>query len=244
VHLTDIESFPFFDVEAAPIPLDARKALARSSQRMTELALLDDFDQTRSYEAQRDAFDEDVFDFFALADNERALVRETVNILMPSIRPRSFKSLDTPAQRTPRPDDFGRYGTALAEALTGWRERTGGKGRFHVSVVTSEPHRPGPTGLVRIDYTPDRTAPGAATVRIDDQLVQTTLSELRRLGLTVIPSGDALQLVPDAHIWTNGVLYLARPLTQRSWTLRQALRDAEHIVRTVQSRQGYRQEVA
>jgi hypothetical protein len=244
VHLTDIESFPFFDVEGAPNPLVSRKALARASQRMTELAHLGDIIQARTYESQWYAFDEDVFDFFGLSGNERALVRETVNILMPSIRPRSFKSLDTPAQRTACSEDFGRYGSSLTEALTAWRERTGGKGRFHVSVVTSEPHRPGPTGVVRIDYTPDKRAPATSTAQIDDQLVQTTLWELRRLGLRVIPSGDALQLVPDAHIWTNGVLYLVRPLTQRSWTLRQALRDAEHIVRTVQSRQEQRQGVA
>jgi hypothetical protein len=236
VHLSDIESFPFFDVEAAPNPLAARNALARASQCMTELAGLDDIDQARNYKTQRDALDEDVFDFFALSENERALVRETVNVLMPSIRPRSFKSLDTPAQRAASPDDFRLYGSALAGALTEWRRRTGGKGRFRVSVVTSEPSRPGPTGVVRIDYTPDRTAPATATAQIDDQLVETTLSELRRLGLTIIPSGAPLQLVPDAHIWTNGAVYLVRSLTRRSWSLRRALRDAEHIVRTVQSR--------
>ncbi|MEJ0049190.1 MAG: N-6 DNA methylase [Rhodospirillales bacterium] len=235
VHLTDIESFPFFDVEAAPDPVLAQEVLARTSQRMTDLAQRDDFDQARSYETLRDAFDNDVFDFFALSEDERALVRETVEILMPSIRPRSFKSLDTPAQQAARKEDFERYGNALANALTRWRERTGGKGRFQVSVVTSQPRRAGPIGIVRIEYKPSKTAPATATTTIDDQLVQSTLSELRQLGLTIIPSGDALQLVPDAHIWTNGALYLVRPLTRRSWTLRQAVRDAEYIVRTVQS---------
>lgn len=235
VHLTDIESFPFFDAAEAPNPIAARKVLDRTAERMTELARLDDFDQARSYEGQRDAFNEDVFEFFSLSDSERALVRETVDILMPSIRPRSFKSLDTPAQQTARPADFNQYGNALADALTEWRRRTGGKGRFHVSVVTSEPHRPGSIGVVRIEFTSKKTAPATAVARIDDELVQTTLSELRRSGLTVIPSGDALQLVPDVHVWTNGALYLVRPLTRRSWTLRQALRDAEHIVRTVQN---------
>ena len=237
VHLTDIESFPFFDVEAAPNPLAARNAVARVSQRMSDLARLDNLDQARNFKTQRHAFDEDVFDFFALSEKERSLVRETVDVLMPSIRPRSFKSLYTPAQRAASPDDFRLYGTALAASLTEWRQRTGGKGRFRVSVVTSEPNRPGPSGIVRIDYAPDWTAPATATLQIDNQIVQTTLSELRRLGLTIIPSGAALQLVPDAHIWTNGTVYLVRPLTRRSWTLRQAFRDAEHIVRMVQQRQ-------
>jgi hypothetical protein len=43
-------------------------------------------------------------------------------------------------------------------------------------------------------------------------------------------------LVPDALLWVNGALYLVRPLTRRSWTVRQAMRDAERIVRDVQAR--------
>ena len=246
VHLSDIGSFPFFGTEDAPNPIAARRVLDRTVGKMLEIARRDDFGQIQSYEADRDAFDEDVFTYFSLSENERALVRETVDIFLPSIRPRSFKNLNTPAQQTARPDDFRRYGEALAEALGEWCRRTGGKGRFHVSVVTNEPQRPGSVGVVRIDYTPKKSAPATAVARIDDQVVRATLSELRQLGLKIIPSGDALQLIPDTHIWTNGALYIVRLLARRNWTLRQALRDAEHIVRMVQHRQmsSSRSEVA
>ena len=99
VHLTDIASFPFFEPAKAPDPITARKALDRTVGRMTELSRLDEIDQSQYYEESREAFDDDVFDFFSLSDSERALVRETVDLLMPSIRPRSFNNLDTPAQR-------------------------------------------------------------------------------------------------------------------------------------------------
>jgi hypothetical protein len=237
VHLTDVESFPFFDVDSAPNSQSAAKALAQISDRMAELARLPELNQALRYDELREAFDEDVFDYFDLSRNERILVRETVEILMPSIRPRSFKSLDTPAQKPARAADFKHYSNTLANALTSWRQRTGGKGRFHVNVVTNDPRRVGSAGIVRIQYTADGTTAATSAATIDDQIVQKTLLELRKLGLTIIPSGDALQLVPDASIWTNGALYLVRPLTQRNWTFRQALRDAEHIVRGVQSRQ-------
>lgn len=71
---------------------------------------------------------------------------------MPSIRPRSFKSLDTPAQHRAKLEDFEAYASALAEALTSWRTRTRGRGRFHVDVVTSDPERAGPSGIVRVTY--------------------------------------------------------------------------------------------
>ena len=240
VHLTDIRSFPFFDPANAPDSIAARRALERSARRLSELAQLDDLDQIRSsYTANRDAFDEDVFDFFSLSEKERELVLETVGILMPSIRPRQFSNLDTPAQKAAQPADFDIYGRALADALTEWRRRTDGNGRFHVEVVTGDIDRPGSIGMVRITYTSGDTAPGTVVTRVNDQVVRTTLSELRRSGLMPIPSDDVFRLIPDTYIWMKGALYLARLLARRNWTLRQALRDAEHIVRTVQERQKF-----
>jgi hypothetical protein len=180
--------------------------------------------------------DDEIFKYFGLSESERALVNETVDVLMPSIRPRSFKSLDTPAQTAGRPTDFQLYTEALAAALTRWRERTGGGGRFNVNVVASDPRREGPAGIVRISYANEVTAPAIASAELNDDLVLTTLTKLRAAGLMAIASGDALQLVPDAYIWTDGSLYLVRPLSRRSWTTRQALRDAERIVHFVQGR--------
>ena len=236
VHLADVQSFPFFGPEMAPDTARAAQALGRISKRLKELAMVTELEQARLYDDMREAIDEDVFDFFDLSPTERNLVLETVEILMPSIRPRGYKHLDTPAQKPARPADFERYSKALAESLTDWRSRTGGKGRFWVSVVASRPDRAGPAGIVRIDYSADETGPPASDAQVSDDLVLATLRGLREHGLAMIPSGDALHLVPDTRIWASGTLYLARPLARRSWTLRQALRDAEAIVRNVQQR--------
>jgi hypothetical protein len=87
-----------------------------------------------------------------------------------------------------------------------------------------------------VSYAKETTAPATSSAQLNDDLVITTLAQLRAAGLMAISSGDALQLVPDAHVWIDGSLYLVRPLSRRSWTVRQALRDAEHIVISVQSR--------
>jgi hypothetical protein len=234
VHLIDVEGFPFYGPDSAPNPKVAHEALKQISRRMREIAPLEEFEQVRRYDELKDSLDDDVFNYFGLSSSECTLVRETVDLLMPSIRPRSFKSLDTPAQKPARAADFKRYSKALADSLTGWRKTTGGEGQFHVTVVTNEPQRAGPLGVVRIEYADAPTAPATSATQIDNQTVHSILSELRKLGLSVVFSGEALQLVPDAHIWTKGTLYLVRPLTRRSWTIRQALRDAEQIVRRVQ----------
>ena len=236
VHLADVEAFPFFAPKDAPDPDAASNALSTVSRQTAAIAALPELEQSRRYAELRSDLDQAVFTYFGLTIEEQTLVRETVDILMPSIRPRAFKSLDTPAQHTAKPDAFAVYAHALAESLTSWRSRTRGKGRFRVDVVASDPERAGPSGIVRITYKEKPTAAPVVDTRVNDDLVLQTLAQLRVSGLRAIPIGDSLSLVPDAHIWIDRSLYLVRPLTQRSWTVRQALRDAEHIVRTIQSR--------
>jgi hypothetical protein len=235
VHLSDVEAFPFYLPEQAPHPEAAIAALGVVSACMEKLREIPELEQSDRYAEFRSLLDEAVFDYFGLTVEERKLVCESVTVLMPSIRPRSYKSLDTPAQRVARTDDFAKYAQALAASLTTWRTRTGGRGRFCVEVVTNDPTRAGPSGIVRVTYLEQiTTSPGVAT-KVSDDLVLETLHQLRAAGLRSIPSGDYLTLVPDTYLWLDDALYVVRPLTQRSWTVRQALRDAEHIVRTVQS---------
>lgn len=239
VHLTDVDTFPFFAPEDAPDPEAAMSALTSITGYLDRLRSQDELSQLADYQSRRGELDKAVFSYFGLTDEEQTLVTETVEVLMPSIRPRSFRSLDTPAQRTVGQQDFRNYANALAEALASWRERTGGSGRFNVDVVASDPARAGPSGIVKVSYAEKGPAQSSVAATINDDLVIETLGSLRQSGLRTIPSGDHLTLVPDAHLWMDGSLYLARPLTHRSWTVRQALRDAEHIVRTVQSRAGF-----
>jgi hypothetical protein len=238
VHLEDVETFPFFDVGHAPAPEAAAASLAVVERQMDVLGALPDVEQKARYQDLRPALDEAVFDYFGLSTSERVLVRETVDVLMPSIRPRSFKSLDTPAQHRANLDDFRAYAETLGDGLTSWRERTGGRGRFEVRVAANDPERAGPSGIVRVTYASDRTEASYVKTEINDDLVLTTLSQLRNAGLRTIPAGEALSLIPDAQIWIDGALYLVRPFSHRNWTVRQALRDAEHIVRMVQRQAG------
>lgn len=236
VHLADVETFPFFDVNDAPDPEAGAKALSIVSRHMAELTALPELEQKDRYNKLRPTLDKAVFKYFGLTKEEQALVSETVEILMPSIRPRSFRSLDTPAQQIADKNDFQTYAEALATSLTSWRVRTRGRGRFHVSVVATNPERAGPLGIVRVTYKGELTETPIVETSLGDNLVLATLAQLRDAGLRTISSGDSLTLVPDARIWVDGALYLVRLLTQRSWTVRQALRDAEQIVRVVQGR--------
>ena len=236
VHLADVEAFPFFPPVNAPNTDAAAAALARVAQHFENLRQLPELEQRPHYDQIRGDLEEAVFDYFEVTADERELICETVKILMPSIRPRSFKSLDTPAQHLADAKDFAVYARTLADSLTSWRNRTKGEGRFLVDVVASDPDRAGPSGIVRITYDHDRTEAPVIDTEVSDEVVLQTLAQLRAAGLRAIPPGDFLTLFPDSHLWIDGALYLVRPLTQRSWTIRQAMRDAEQIVRSVQAR--------
>lgn len=235
VHLKDVESFPFFVPEDAPDPEISANALAAVSRNASALASLPELEQRNRYAELRPQFDEAVFNYFGLTPEERTLVRETVEVLMPSIRPRAFRSLDTPAQRIATPSNVSMYAEALAESLTSWRNRTHGRGHFEINVLASDASRAGSSGIVRISYQEKPTRDPGVETTINDDLVLVTLAELRASGLGLVSLGDSLSLIPDVHVWFDRSIYLVRPLTRRSWTVRQALRDAEYIVRTVQS---------
>jgi len=241
VHLSDIESFPFFDTDAAPNPSKAKKALSNVSKLLDKLRGLSVERQARQYAMLRDRLDNEVYDYFDLIETEKVLIRETVQVLMPSIRPRSFQNLYTQAQRKPEVRDFATYAETLASSLTEWRVRTGGNGRFEVTVITNAIEREGPLGIVRVRYRGDATATATSESQISDRSVQRILAELRSKGITVVPSGEALQLLPDSQLWVGDSLYIVRLLNRRSWSVRQALRDAEGVVRSVQRHPAHAQ---
>ena len=235
VHLVDLTPFPFFAPESAPEPAISENALIATANHMDAIAALPASEQGAHYRAIYGELDELVLAYFGLTEAERSLVFETVQLLLPSIRPRSFDSLDTIAQRRAEQTDLESYSRTLAESLTSWRTRMGGKGRFDVQVVSNGSARLGPVAIVSVRYVQEPSEDSTANVRVDDELMLEMLTRLRRAGFSIIPSGETLDLVPDTHVWIGGSLYLVRPITKRSWTNRQALRDAELVVRIVQS---------
>lgn len=235
VHLADLKPFPFFAPEAAPDPAIAEDVLINTAEHMDKIANLSPGERGRYYSANFAELDELVFAYFGLTVAEQSLVMETVQLLLPSIRPRSFDRLDTPAQLKAGRPDFESYSQMLADSLTSWRTRMGGQGRFDVQVVANDPSRLGPVGIVSVRYSPKPTADPTADVKVDNELMLEMLARLREAGYSIIPSGETLNLVPDTHVWISGNLYLVRPIIRRSWTARQALRDAELVVRIVHS---------
>lgn len=233
LHLDNIEPFPFFAPEDAPEPKVAAAALERLVALSRELEALPSIEQPSASAALVDAIDNLVFDYFGLTALDRERVMEAVTVLLPSVRPRSYKSLYTPRQRPVTAEDLTRYAAALAAELTSWRDRMGGQGHFAVTVLANDPRGVGGLGVVRVQCLPEGIGPADVQTAIDDALVQQTLQALRRDQIDAVAVAGMTFLL-DQRLWTPRGLYLARPLVQRGWLVRTAVRDAEQIVRDVQ----------
>ena len=234
-HLREIKTFPFFEPPDAPNPTAAQDALTAAVGYIDEIAKLPLLQHRVRYQELRPEIDRLVYAYFGLSPAERDLVHETTTVLLPSIRPASLGALrKTHAQQTAHLNDYRAYGKSLVRALTLWRTRMKGEGTFSVTVNGSSTVRQAPCGIVRVDYSPTEARDPKSHAHIDDEIVHQTLERLHDAGLHRIQSGPSLSLVPDTHLWLDGSLYLVRLATKRSWTIRQALRDAEHIVRIVQ----------
>jgi hypothetical protein len=237
LHLVDLEDLPFHRPEDAADPERATQTIAAIAQRMQEWRMLGREARAQAYEAARSELDDLVFDYFDLAPSERRRVRESVQLLLPSVRPRAFKSLDTPAQKRARREDLERYARALGEALEEWRVALGGAGHFAVSVQATDPQRSGAMGAVRVEISTDRDGAPEAIVQIENAGVYATLRQLSKDLLTEQVAGELVQLTPDTLFWTATAVYLVRPLIRRTWMERTAYKDAERIVRDIHAQQ-------
>ena len=105
-----------------------------------------------------------------------------------------------------------------------------------VEVVNKAAAELGGLGIVRIQYLTEGKGDAILNTRLDDVFVLETLQALRRDRLVDQTNEDGVHWLVDRHVWTPRGLYFAKPLISHAWLLRTAQRDAEAIVRDVQSR--------
>lgn len=243
-HLVDLENFPFFWPEHAPNPDKARRALNDALNLDRTLQANSGIERASAYALRQSEFDEFVLDYFDLSKTERDVVNETATVLSPSIRPRAYKRLSTPLQGPVSQGHLKTYAETLASVLDGWRDRLGGRGHFSVEVVATDPDRLGGTGVVRVSYQAGDVSPSSSSLALDRARVQEALAIVRSRKSDRIALSDQVEFRFDQMVWTQHGLYIARLLQRRNWLQRTAVRDAEAIVRSVQSRARADQAVA
>jgi hypothetical protein len=166
---------------------------------------------------------------FGLSSSDQAIVLETVNEVLPTIRPYGFEPVFKRAAKRIGTDQARVYASALIEELNAWRDARQGTGSFTVDVLLTSVDRAGPFGLVRISVNPPKQR-SRESVQKSDAAVVAVVNELRQASLLPLRFSESIYFAADTVIRNGGQVYLAKPQSPRFWLRRQARRDARRIV--------------
>lgn len=230
VTLTDIEEFPFVPPEHHPNPQAARAILGQIGKLTAPLAKPQLLRAENEYAAVSGILNDLVFDYFGLSPAERALVREAVDELLPSARPRGYATLHTQIQKRADVTQMRAYAATLQAELNDWKSKLHGTGTISVRVTAMADSHIGPFGAVCIGIS-DGTAPTTVPeVVASDAAIGEAMRVLHSHGLLPVSLGEQVFFAPDTLIWLDDTLYLIKPMIRRYWLQRAAIRDARQIV--------------
>ncbi len=161
--------------------------------------------------------DDLAYEFFCLSKEERILVEDTVEHVIPAVQPNRGPS---PALWRPStPDDRRAYARTLAGALADWLDGDGSIGTHLVA-------RNDDLAILQLSL---RDGPGAFDyVEDDDESVAEALSRIAEHIHEPLPGN--FQALPDFRVFAGRDLFLVKPAGKRFWLRSAALADANAIV--------------
>lgn len=230
VSLRDIGAFPFYTPERHPQPDRAQAIVHQVAQVSRELERSPSLRREHDWLQRKPELDALIEDYFGLEGETRAIVRESVDILRPMVRPYGLSKVFQNASY--RVDDAmaSRYAASLKSELEAWRDARAGEGEFQVKVRLTNVARAGAFGIVAVRVG-DNLDSEVSSER-SDLAVDALVRAMYEAGLLPVQAQEEIYLAADTIIVSGDTVYYIKPQAQRLWLLRQAHRDAERIVRT------------
>jgi hypothetical protein len=228
VSLSDIAHFPFYLPERHQDPPRALGIISEVAELTREVERAPSIMRPHLWLQLRDIAEKRLQSYFGLSDRASALVRETVDVVLPRIRPYGLTSVFERAGRRPSDQAIDAYVETLNSELAAWRDARRGQGQFKVQALLTNPGRAGPFGIVRAtigsgDYDP-------VHVNRNDEVVRAIVRELQNANLLPAAFAEGFYFAPDTVVVAGDAVYLIKPQTELVWLRRQAVRDAERIV--------------
>ena len=219
MHQAEILRLPFPVPDDMPDPersraaADALTALVEKQLRPTAPASAR---RPEEYELLKE-IDRLAYEFFCLSEEEKILVEDTVEHVIPAAQPGRGRS---PAiWRSSTPGDRREYARTLAGALADWLEGD-------CSIGTRLVARNDDLAILRLSL---RDGPGPSDyAEDDDQHVAAALSRLAEHVGQPLPGN--FQTLPDFRVFAGRDLFLVKPAGKRFWLRSAALADADAIV--------------
>lgn len=158
-----------------------------------------------------------VEEYFDIDDIERMLIADTVNVIIPSVRPTRAR-VDVPTIRPCNEAQRSEYTRLLCETLNGWASeglQVYGKASADADLGI---------GMVVLG----KTTRGAIPSHLPESTID-VLPVLHRLQQGAARGYGTLELVRGLKVFDKTLLYITKPLGQRFWTRTAALNDADEL---------------
>jgi hypothetical protein len=228
VSLKDIEQFPFYLPERHADPAKARQIVGEVAEISRRLEQCDDFVRPDAWDESRTTVEKLIKDYFDLPRDAQAIVKETVDVILPATRPYGMSRVYELAMERLSDAVAKHYAKALQNELNAWRDSGDGEGSFDVNVYYTEVQHAGALAVAQVNL--HKKAESKPTGQQANLVVDTILRELKEAQLLTIELQERMHFVPDTLIVSGNTAYLIKPVTQRLWLRRQARRDAARIV--------------
>lgn len=226
VTLQDVAGFPFYPPEQHPEPARAHAIIRTVADASRDIEGAHPLERKSMWERLKPGLDRQVEAYFGLEGLTGEMVRESVDVLRPLVRPYGMSGVFKNARHRTNDGAARRYAHALRTELEAWRDAVGGEGAFDVEVQLTTLNRAGAFGIVRVTVGEAR----AADADRSNAAVRASVQQLHRAGLLNVSLLDRVYLAADTIIVHGNSVYLIKPQTERLWLQRQARRDAERIV--------------
>ena len=224
VDIDDLMRLPFPLPNQADRPERAAEIVAEAGRLMTAVAreaggaVLGRDQVLGGLRARAEAL---VAEYFDVDQIERKLVADTVEIIIPSVRPTRAR-LDVPALLPARPDDYANYVDLLCRTLNDWANA---EYRVHGKAVADSYLG---VGMVVLQKTREGETPGRL-----DGATTSVLAALQRLQRGVAQGRGTFELVRGLKVFDKTLLYVIKPIGRRFWSATAALNDADEIAGTI-----------
>lgn len=221
VHVDELIGAPFMLPEHHSDPKRAKKIVRRVRTLLDNVAkkIQENYlARASAVETATKEIEPLIFEYFDVLPNEAVLIKDTLNVLAPSIQPTHHK-MPVPTVKPALAADFTAYEEKLCGMLNQWGRSSGNK-------VSSRILRSEKLGVAVAIV----CMSGNDSRQSDDADLLPVMERIRQLVAEKSPS---IEIFKNLLVFDGGSLYLLKPIGKRFWTQTAALNDADEIASSI-----------
>ncbi|EHJ95424.1 putative DNA methylase [Agrobacterium tumefaciens 5A] len=227
LHVREALDWPFWSLERHPARERARAIMIEVDQTLASVEAEPLLAQPHQWSAVQNHLNRLVYEYFALSDDEIAMIEELATFVGPALQPSSLNhnALSKPLREAPSIAHVSDYANALSNTLLAWRDATGGSGDISVRTWTGNTVPLG-AAIITLGSSDEKNRIG------DDSIIEELSASLNKVASY---SAESFLTIPDVAVIDGNRIFLVKPLVMRFWMRRCAVEDANQLAIQLQA---------